>query len=434
MQISLKPFQDRFVFSKKKNPAFVGGWAVGKSMSLITRGMVYSQMIPDNLGIIFRKEYTDLRDSTVKDFEKYTGLKVNSQRECILPNKSTIMFRHIEELNNIQNVNLGWFGIEQGDELESDLEFFLLFGRLRRQVEPSEEFKSLGLPERSGFVIANAGDHWMRPLWKEGTLDDSELVEATTFDNKDVLPKDFLDGLETLKKTKPEIYSQFVLNDWTIGVDQFILIPSSLFEDLKSVQLFIPRTKRILSCDPATGGDECVIYIFENTKIVETKVLHLNDTMKIVGEIMILMNKHKLNDAVIDTIGIGKGIVDRLGELGKNVIPVNSAEKASDSDKFSNIRAEIWWRLLEKIQAREVEYPEDAELRKELSSVRYKVVNSNGKIALEPKLDTKKRLGRSPDRADAFVYGMYGLEYVNATVDGGYVRIKRPVFSGAGGW
>ena len=48
-------------------------------------------------------------------------------------------------------------------------------------------------------------------------------------------------------------------------------------------------------------------------------------------------------------------------------------------------------------------------MRRQLTAVRFKVVNSNGKIQLEPKTETKTRLGRSPDRADAYVQALYIL-------------------------
>jgi len=372
--------------------------------------MTYSELIPNNLGIVFRKEFTDLRDSTIKDFERYTGLKVNSQRDVVLPNKSTIMFRHIEELNNIQNVNLGWYLLEQGDELDSDLEFFLLFGRLRRDLTPTQDFTDLGLSLRSGFVIANAGDNWIKNLWKDGNLDGGSLEEATTWDNADVLPQDFLDSLKVLEKTKPEVYKQYVLNDWAVTADQYILIKPAMFELLKNVVFFNEISKRVVSCDPATGGDECVIYALENGKKLDENILHINDTMKIAGEMIVMAQRYGINDYAIDSIGIGKGIADRLSEMGKNVNAISSAEKASDSERYSNLRAEMWWYAMEEIQNRRIPYPEDEELRKQLSSVRYKVVNSNGKIQLEPKDETKKRLNRSPDRADAFIYGLWALK------------------------
>ena len=410
MEIKLKKWQDGFVFSPKRYPGMWSSWATGKNMSLILRAMLYSELIPDNLGIIFRKEYTDLRDSTVKDFEKYTRLKVDSQRCVTLKNRSQILFRHIEEMNNIQNVNLGWFGIEQGDELSNDSEFFLLFGRLRRQVSPTDEFTKLKLPERSGFVIGNAGDHWGKRLWRDGALDGGELFEATTYDNADVLPKDFLDSLKVLEKNKPEVYKQYVMNDWSVSADQFTLIKPAMLELLKQVTLYADTVRRVIACDPATGGDECVIYAFENGKKVDECILHINDTMKIAGEMVIMAQRYGTNNFAVDAIGIGKGIADRLSEMGKNVNAIFSANKATNDERFYNLRTEMWWHTMEQIQNRNVYYPEDEELRKQLASVRYRVINSNGKVQLEPKDETKKRLGRSPDRADAFVYGLWAMK------------------------
>lgn len=382
-------------------------------MSLIFRAMLYSEQIPENLGIIFRKEYVDLRDSTVKDFEKYTGLKVSSQRDIVLSNKSSILFRHIEELNNIQNVNLGWFAIEQGDELETDTEFFLLFGRLRRAVEPTDYFKGLGLPERSGFVIGNAGDHWGKGLWKDGLLEESEYLEATTYENADVLPKDFLDGLEILKQQKPEIHRRFVLNDWNVSPNKFVIITNEMLDGIKSLKIHHPKTFRIVACDPAMGGDECVVYVLENGQIIDSKVMFERDTMKVAGELAITGVKHHIEDFIIDTIGIGQGIADRLQEMGKRVQYFNGAGSV-ESKQVVNKRDLAYWHTMQLIQDKKIEYPcyKDEELRRQLVNVPYRVVNSNGQIKLLPKDVIKKELGQSPDRADCYVMGNYGLKNV----------------------
>ena len=198
-------------------------------MALIFRAILYSENIPDNLGVIFRKQKKDLEDSTMLDFEKYTGLKINNESaDVILPNKSRILFRHIEELmgskqrkgENIQNMNLGWAYVEQGEELPTDNEFFFLFGRMRRMGVPSEYFKSLGLPLRSLFLIGNVyGDNWIKKQWKTNEDKNFELTEATTWDNADNLPQDYLDGLEILKVRKPEIYNRYVMNDWEADIE-----------------------------------------------------------------------------------------------------------------------------------------------------------------------------------------------------------------------
>lgn len=288
----------------------------------------------------------------------------------------------------------------------------MLFGRLRRQLQPTQQFLDYGMPERSGFVIGNAGDHWGRELWKDGKLEDAECIEASTLENMDVLPKDFIDSLQILKKQRPEIYSQFVLNDWNVTADRYVLIKPAELKALEGMNIHYPLSKYLVAVDPSMGGDECVIYVFENTRIVDTLILHDKDTMKVCGHIQTFMHKHRIDDVAVDVIGIGAGIADRLAEQGRTVHRINSAESANNKEKFLNRRAEMWWYASEQIQNKLVLYPEDELLRKQLTTIRYKVINSNGMVQMEHKPDAKKRLGSSPDRADAWIYGIWALHKV----------------------
>lgn len=428
MRVELLPYQYDFVYSPARHPAFVGSWGVGKTMTAIARAMFYTKLIPENLGIIFRKTFKSLEDSTLKDFERYTGCKTDSHRNYTHTNGSIIMFRHIDELQSInqQNINLGWFYIEQGEELDSDEQFFMLFGRLRRSLTPTDEFTKLKLPLRSGWVIGNAGNNWLKELWKDGKLHEaqkqiayegkfSELIEAVTSDNQKNLTKDFLDSLKVIELTKPAVYKQYVLNDWNVSQTEFIMIRPESLEALKGITHHKDIIQRIISCDPSTGGDECVIYVIENGEILEAMILHENDTMKIAGHLQILGNKHKVDTFAIDSIGIGKGLSDRVFEMvkpeGKSVHLIMSADEASDKEHFLNKRAEMWWEVSMKVMNKEIPWPKDDELRKQLTNVCYEVINSKGRIRIEGKQKVKKRIGRSPDRADAFVYGISHLQY-----------------------
>ena len=187
----------------------ISAWGTGKSLCLILRVLRLCELYPNNLALICRKEFTDLKDSTIKDFELYTGIKVPSSKDVRLPNGSVIMFRHGEELNTLQNINLGVCGIEQAEEFDDDSQWFMLFGRMRR--------KDCGNP--SLFLIANAnGDNWINRLWPvDGDQhykrsEGYELYEATTYDNADVLPESFMKSLETLRTQKPSVYQQYVMN------------------------------------------------------------------------------------------------------------------------------------------------------------------------------------------------------------------------------
>lgn len=379
--------------------------------------MQYSELVPNNLGIIFRKEFTDLRDSTVKDFERYTNLKVDSQRNAVLGNGSIIMFRHIEELHNIQNVNLGWFAIEQIDELDSDEEFFTLFGRLRRQLEPTKEFLDLGLPLHSGFVIGNSGDYWGKRLWKEGYLDNAELFEATTFENEDILTKDFLESLEILAKNKPAIYQQYVMNSWDVTQSEFTLIRAGSLNALKCLQVTYDHTVRIISCDPSLGGDECVIQVIENGDVIHQEIMHENDETKISAKIAMLGEDFDVWDFCVDAIGIGHGVATILNNLvkkrGKSVVFINSAESATIRDLYFNKRSEMWFYVSQQVLDKKIPYPKDEETRRQLMGVRYEPIRHKGRVKIEDKQLTKKRLKCSPDRADAYVYGIYHLQFVD---------------------
>lgn len=206
--MELKPWQDAFFHTQSKYPALVAAWATGKSMTAIMRAMQLSEEYPGNLGMIIRKNYTDLRDSTMKDFERYTGLKVGGDSKSVkLSNGSEILFRHGDEVSVMQNINLGWFWIEQAEELPDSKAFDWLCGRTRR--EGQVEF-------RSGFITANVNGHnWVWEMWKNQNKDPQyPLWEAKTADNADVLPADYIESLEGIKVRNPEIYKRCVLNDW----------------------------------------------------------------------------------------------------------------------------------------------------------------------------------------------------------------------------
>jgi hypothetical protein len=134
--------------------------------------------------------------------------------------------------------------------------------------------------------------------------------------------------------------------------------------------------------------------------------------MEIVGKIVDIFKTKRPIKVFIDVIGIGAGIVDRLNELGyqDSVVAVNVARRSKNPERFINLRAELWQELKEfLLQDLPVQLPDCAELQKDICSVKYQIVDSNGKMKIESKDDIKKRLIKSPDGADAvcltFYYG-----------------------------
>jgi len=104
----------------------------------------------------------------------------------------------------------------------------------------------------------------------------------------------------------------------------------------------------------------------------------------------------------VDSIGLGAGVVDRLRELGLPVRGINVAESPSMRGTYVNLRAELWFRMKEFLEARDCKIPRDDGLFAELVSPRYGF-NSSGKLKIESKEDMRKRGLPSPDKADAVI-------------------------------
>jgi hypothetical protein len=348
----------------------VSAWATGKTMCGILRAMVYSEMIPKNLGVIFRKEFVDLRDSTLIDFEHYTGKKVNSQRNVDLKNGSKIMFRHLEEMNNLQNLNLGWFFIEQAEELASDSEFFLLWGRLRRQLKPVQEFLDLDLPVHTGFITANVkGNNWIKTLWKSDPKEDFELTEAITADNADVLPEDFIKNIQRLKELQPERYKRFVLNDWDIEAEG-LAISADLIEVCIGGQLADPMVgeQYVLGVDLAKYHNFVVIIVANKRtgQVVYFDRFNKESWGLVRGKIWAIAKRYNNAEVIPDSTGVGDPITEDLERAGCRVY---KEDERSGYVFTSKSKQQLIENLIVVMTNKSIHYPLIPELIKELKEL-----------------------------------------------------------------
>lgn len=156
------------------------------------------------------------------------------------------------------------------------------------------------------------------------------------------------------------------------------------------------------------GDDRTVIVTRKGNKVLEIEEHHKLDTMEVVGRVNQKQATHNAEQIKVDVIGLGAGVFDRAKELKLPVSGVNVAERAVEHDRFVNKRSELWWLLRDllnpdlQINPDPISLPPDDELLAELSSVKYKI-DSRGRVQVESKDDMKKRLGRSPDKADAVI-------------------------------
>ncbi len=162
----------------------------------------------------------------------------------------------------------------------------------------------------------------------------------------------------------------------------------------------------VLGVDPARfGPDRSAIAVWKGKRL--TKVLTRNgmDTMATSAWVKSIANLESATQVLVDEIGLGAGVLDRLRQLDcPGLQGVNAAQRAKRPNVFANLRAEQAWRFREALEKEEIALPEDEVLLAELSALRFSY-DSKGRIRLEGKEQIKRRVGRSPDLADAALLG-----------------------------
>lgn len=127
------------------------------------------------------------------------------------------------------------------------------------------------------------------------------------------------------------------------------------------------------------------------------------DTMSVVGEVLRLKDEYKIEPEhiFIDTVGVGKGVVDRCKEHFEGINGVNVGQQPEYGEDFTNIRSQYAWRLAQWLNggAKLVRFKDAWE---ELLTVRYKI-QSDRKVKLMSKDDMLKLGIESPDVFDALM-------------------------------
>jgi hypothetical protein len=167
--------------------------------------------------------------------------------------------------------------------------------------------------------------------------------------------------------------------------------------------------------DVAGGGDDKTVLAMRYGKfLAELRRTSREDTMQTTGRVTGVLRANPAGYAVVDVIGIGAGVVDRLRELKQRVRAFNASEKTDRLDRsgeqgFTNKRSAAWWNIREMLDPANEEnlaLPPDDKLTGDLTTPHWRQV-SGGKVQIESKDDIKKRLQRSTDDGDAVVMAFF---------------------------
>jgi hypothetical protein len=171
-----------------------------------------------------------------------------------------------------------------------------------------------------------------------------------------------------------------------------------------------------LGVDPAAGGRDDTVIARRRVDWFDELVVQPGGATPDGATVaaLVVANQKGGTPAYIDVIGIGLSAYDHLKGNNVNAVAVDSRAASTMQDRsgqlnFANKRAELWWRMREALEPdgnRQICLPPDPRLLADLAAPRWKLTPRG--IQVELKEDTRKRLGRSPDRGDAVVLAMEG--------------------------
>ena len=276
--------------------------------------------------------------------------------------------------------------------------------------DPGSEFRRVCASDKwnvitiSAFDSPNFTDEWVPP----------EVAEV-------LVGPSYGEDMRTEYGEDSPVYVAKVLGEFPDDADDGVVRYSSL--KACTAPEPIPRTDEEqlpveLGVDLGAGGDETVIQ--ERRGMVAGRVwtTRTRDAMQAVGKVVEAIRETGATSVKIDVIGIGWGVKGRLDELraeGKldcSIVGVNVAEAATAPEKYKNLRSQIWWevgRRLAEDRAFDFSRLDESyrdKLFTQLTAPKY-APDSSGRIVVEPKDETRVRLGRSPDNADALLLAYF---------------------------
>ena len=237
------------------------------------------------------------------------------------------------------------------------------------------------------FFAAEGREGWARALY---TVDDTDALAPS-------------EVASIRSEMSENAYAREYLCDFSAaGDDQLIsLTDVELAARRELTEADIEGMPRVLGVDPARFGDDrSVIVSRQGLQVFAPQVFRGVDNMDLAARVAARMVEWQPDAVFIDS-GAGAGVIDRLRQLGHEVIEVNFGGKPVTDVRFANRRAEMWMTLADQVRAG-LAIPNDVALKVELATPTYSY-DAQQRIIIESKDDIRKRLpgAGSPDIADA---------------------------------
>lgn len=260
----------------------------------------------------------------------------------------------------------------------------------------------VGNPTRTSGYFYDAF-HRNKDIWKTFTLN-AELSENVT--------KERIERARAQYGITSDAYKVRILGEFPSSSSDALFSVEEL-EDAINREVSKDLGNEIWGLDVAEFGDDYSVlckrrgsYIRGFTKFSNLDAVALGE--QIANEYKNASIKPKA--IYVDVVGIGAGVWSVLLRFNLPVFRADVRGKTNENGLF-NKRMEIYKKLKDNLPLLSI--PDDDELIGELGALKYEITD-NGLTKLESKRNTKKSLGRSPDKADSLaITFFYDFDFVD---------------------
>jgi PBSX family phage terminase large subunit len=389
-------------------------WVFYTLLQIIKKFNLKPSKFPVPVAFMGRKQSVDFSDTTLESWKQLIAeddyeLR-SSDKEIIVKDTLKIQYGGFDDSDTVKKFNSAEYAIafiDQAEEISRD-DYGLIKGTLRRKINNFPlDYKIL--------LTANPAVCWLKDEFITQLKTGNAFIQALPSDNS-FLPNTYIQTLRDAFSHRPELLAAYVDGNWDVMAGNDIVIRPMWIKNSIEREPRLDDKRVVVACDPARFGDnETVIYVMRGFKIIHQMIYGQRSTMETAGELVALKNKFQARLIAIDSIGIGGGIVDRLAELREPVLAVNSGQRPDTEDaqaRYLNLRSQMTWEAGEHFAKEEVSIPNDQTLVNQLGQYTYEM-KSSGKIKIGDKDEIKEKLGgKSPDRADALMIGIYAIKKV----------------------
>lgn len=166
--------------------------------------------------------------------------------------------------------------------------------------------------------------------------------------------------------------------------------------------------------DVGAGGDLTVVRERRGRKAGRVWRARTPDPAEALELVMQALSEAPEASAIkIDAIGIGWGLCGMLEQAladvrgAPRICPVNVGTVSLDPTRFPLLRDQLWWDIGREFCRDGVWDLSDLDEATQAQLIAPRYRHFGGRVKIEPKDDTRKRLGRSPDDADALLLAFY---------------------------